>query len=58
MEVRDEGLLASAIVRPQTTVFGEDAYPSIWDKAVAEGRIAEVPDAAAVLRAWAQDPPH
>lgn len=35
MEVRDEGLLASALARPQTTVFGEDAYPTAWEKAAA-----------------------
>jgi len=31
--VRDVGLLASAASRPQTTVFGEDAYPTFADKA-------------------------
>ncbi len=31
--VRDIGLLGSAIARPQTTAFGEDAYPDIWTKA-------------------------
>ena len=31
--VRDLGLLASAAARPQTTVFGEDAYPRFVDKA-------------------------
>ena len=33
--VRDHGLLESALARPQTTVFGEDAYPSIEEKAAA-----------------------
>ena len=33
--VRDMGLLASAVARPQTTVFGEDAYPTLSDKAAA-----------------------
>lgn len=33
--VRDVGLLASAAARPQATVFGEDAYPSLADKAAA-----------------------
>jgi len=33
--VRDMGLLGSAVARPQTSVFGEDAYPSIFDKAAA-----------------------
>jgi len=31
--IRDMGLLGSAAARPQTTVFGEDAYPDIWTKA-------------------------
>lgn len=33
--VRDVGLLESALVRPQTTVLGEDAYPSFAEKAAA-----------------------
>lgn len=33
--VRDEGLLESAAVRPQTTVFGADAYPDVYTKAAA-----------------------
>lgn len=33
--VRDIGLLESALARPQTTVFGEDAYPSFHEKAAA-----------------------
>jgi len=33
--VRDLGLLGSAAARPQTTAFGEDAYPDIWTKAAA-----------------------
>ncbi|MGQ0576015.1 MAG: type II toxin-antitoxin system death-on-curing family toxin [Pseudonocardia sp.] len=33
--VRDHGLLASAAARPQTTVFGEDAYPPLHLKAAA-----------------------
>ncbi|MCY7298222.1 MAG: type II toxin-antitoxin system death-on-curing family toxin [Ilumatobacteraceae bacterium] len=33
--VRDMGLLGSAVARPQTTVFGQDAYPDIWTKAAA-----------------------
>jgi death-on-curing protein len=33
--IRDVGLLASAVARPQTTVGGDDAYPSIWTKAAA-----------------------
>jgi death on curing protein len=34
-EVRDYGLLESALARPQTTVFGEDAYPDMHQKAAA-----------------------
>lgn len=33
--VRDAGLLASAVARPRSTVFGQDAYPGIWEKAAA-----------------------
>ena len=33
--VRDVGLLGSAAARPQTSVFGEDAYPDVWTKAAA-----------------------
>ena len=33
--IRDLGLLASAAIRPQTTAFGEDAYPNLWTKAAA-----------------------
>jgi death-on-curing protein len=33
--IRDVGLLGAAAARPQTTVFGEDAYPTIWLKAAA-----------------------
>ncbi len=28
-EVRDYGLLESALARPRTTVFGADAYPAL-----------------------------
>ena len=35
--VRDHGLLESAAARPQTHVFGADAYPDIWTKAAALG---------------------
>jgi death-on-curing protein len=31
--VRDAGIIMSAIGRPQQSVFGEDAYPDIWQKA-------------------------
>lgn len=33
--VRDLGLLGSAAARPQTTAFGEDAYPDTVSKAAA-----------------------
>lgn len=33
--VRDHGLLQSALARPQTTVFGADAYPVLEEKAAA-----------------------
>lgn len=33
--IRDIGLLGSAVARPQTTAFGEDAYLDIWAKAAA-----------------------
>ncbi len=33
--LRDVGLLGSAVARPQTTIGGEDAYPTIWSKAAA-----------------------
>lgn len=35
VEVRDWGLLESALARPRTSVFGEDAYVTVWDKAAA-----------------------
>lgn len=34
-EVRDLGLLESALARPQASGFGEDAYPTIHAKAAA-----------------------
>jgi len=33
--IRDIGLLGSAVARPRTTAFGEDAYPELWTKAAA-----------------------
>jgi len=33
--IRDMGLLGSAAARPQTTVFGQDAYPDLFTKAAA-----------------------
>ncbi|OPF82670.1 death-on-curing protein [Streptomyces antioxidans] len=34
-EVRDYGLLESALARPQASVFGQDAYPDVWQEAAA-----------------------
>ena len=33
--IRDQGLLESAVHRPQSVVFGQDAYPALFDKAAA-----------------------
>ena len=33
--VRDPGLLASALARPEASVFGQDAYPTLWLKSAA-----------------------
>ena len=33
--LRDAGLLSSAVARPRTTVFGDDAYPDLPTKAAA-----------------------
>jgi death on curing protein len=33
VEVRDYGLLESAVARPRTTAFGAEAYPSLEEKA-------------------------
>ena len=35
VELRDAGLLEAAAARPRASAFGEDAYPSIHDKAAA-----------------------
>lgn len=35
LAVRDAGLLASALGRPQASAFGQDAYPDLWSKAAA-----------------------
>jgi death-on-curing protein len=35
VDVRDHGLLASAVHRPRTTIFGEDAYPRFAEKVAA-----------------------
>lgn len=34
-EIRDVGLLESALARPRASAFGEDAYPTIHEKAAA-----------------------
>ncbi|WP_018786177.1 type II toxin-antitoxin system death-on-curing family toxin [Micromonospora sp. CNB394] len=34
-QVRDFGLLSSAVVRPATVAFGREAYPDLWTKAAA-----------------------
>ena len=34
-KAKDPGLLGSAFLRAGTTVFGQDAYPTIFDKAAA-----------------------
>ena len=33
--VRDPGLFESSLVRATATIFGADAYPTVWDKAAA-----------------------
>jgi death-on-curing protein len=33
--VKDHGLLESAVHRPQQSIFGEDAYPDLFEKAAA-----------------------
>ena len=35
VQIRDAGLLESALARPRSTVFGQDAYPSVHEKAAA-----------------------
>ncbi|MGH3827978.1 MAG: type II toxin-antitoxin system death-on-curing family toxin [Pseudonocardiaceae bacterium] len=35
VQVRDYGLLSSALARPAATVFGVDAYPTMYGKAAA-----------------------
>jgi len=34
-KIRDYGLLASAVARPATSIFGQDAYPDLAGKAAA-----------------------
>lgn len=34
-EVRDAGLLEAAVARPSANAFGEDAYPTVHEKAAA-----------------------
>ena len=33
--LRDVGLLGSAVARPRTSLFGDDAYRDVWEKAAA-----------------------
>ena len=35
VRIRDGGQLHAAVLRPQTTAFGDDAYPDLWQKAAA-----------------------
>jgi death-on-curing protein len=35
VHVRDLGLLEAALMRPQTSLFGQDAYPDLLEKAAA-----------------------
>ncbi|MBB1256766.1 type II toxin-antitoxin system death-on-curing family toxin [Streptomyces alkaliterrae] len=35
VEIRDRGLLTSALRRPETTAFGEELFPDVFDKAAA-----------------------
>jgi death on curing protein len=35
VRIRDGGQLHAAVLRPQTSVFGQDAYPDLWEKAAA-----------------------
>lgn len=35
VRLRDGGQLHAAVLRPQTSVFKEDAYPDLWEKAAA-----------------------
>lgn len=35
LEIRDVGLIESALARPQASAFGADAYPSLDEKAAA-----------------------
>ena len=37
---RDEGLLESAAMRPQTIIYGEDAYPTFEDKVASSSLLA------------------
>lgn len=35
LHVRDQGLLFSALARPAASMFGQEAYPELFDKAAA-----------------------
>ena len=41
--VRDPGLLESATARPRATVFGADAYPSLWAEAATPPELSGAP---------------
>lgn len=57
-EVRDYGLLESAITRPRATAPGQEAYPALDDTAaalllsLARGELVNVPVLAAIVRTW------
>lgn len=60
MEVRDWGLVESAVARPQASVFGEDAYATMFDKAaalmlsLAAGTVSDVAEVAQIRQRWAR----
>ncbi|MEV0200305.1 Fic family protein [Nonomuraea sp. NPDC050691] len=35
VRLRDGGQMHGAVLRPRTSVFGDDAYPDLWEKAAA-----------------------
>jgi hypothetical protein len=35
--IRDKGLLESAVFRPQTVIFGKEAYPALFEKCAVLG---------------------
>ncbi|MEZ0163145.1 hypothetical protein AB2L27_00025 [Kineococcus sp. LSe6-4] len=53
VQVRDLGLLASAVARPRTTVFGRQAYPALADEAAAlMHSLARTTRSSTVTSAW------